>query len=133
MWRKAKEISRPVSSDIRKVVEISISNGRLDGFKKVAATFVERVKQLEPGTIGYEWYLRDDGSKCFVLEWYQDDGARMAHLANVQDLYEPLSEVSQITRIKVFGHASEELRQAQLPGTDFRSPWIGVVRWDKEQ
>lgn len=117
-----------MTGDIRKVVEISIFEGRLAQFKDIAAAFVERVKQLEPGTLGYEWYLSDDGSKCFVLEWYRDSEALMAHLANIRDLYAPLFEVCQITHIQVFGHPSEELRQAHLPGTHFLSPWIGVRR-----
>jgi hypothetical protein len=40
-----------MNGDIRKVVEISILEGRLDQFKEVAAAFVERVNQLEPSTL----------------------------------------------------------------------------------
>jgi quinol monooxygenase YgiN len=121
-----------MDDDIRKVVEVSIFPEKLDEFKEVATAFVERVRQLEPGTLSYEWYLNEDGSKCLILEWYRDSEALMAHLANIRDLYEPLFAVSEITRLEVFGHASAALREAHLPGTAFLSPWIGVRRWGQE-
>lgn len=117
-----------MTNHIRKVVEISITEGQLEEFKNVARIFIDRVNASEPDTLSYEWFLNDDGSKCYVIEWYKDSEALMTHLANIGDLYEPLFEVSEITRIEVFGDPSPEVKQAHMAGTKFMNYWAGVWR-----
>jgi hypothetical protein len=95
-----------MTQDIRKVVELTINEGRLDEFKQVA----------------------NECNKCYILEWYKDSQALLAHLDNIRDLYEPLFKVSHITRIEVFGNPSLKVRQAHLPGTKFFDYWAGIRR-----
>ena len=116
-----------MAEGIRKVVEVSINAGKLDIFKQVAARFIEKAN-TEPGTLSYEWFLNTDGSRCSILELYQDSEALLIHLKNVRDLYEPLFEVSQLTRVDVFGDSNAEVREAHLPGTNFYTHWDGFTR-----
>jgi quinol monooxygenase YgiN len=117
-----------MTQDIRKVVELTINEGRLDEFKQVANEFIQRVESSEPDTVSYEWFLDADGNKCYILEWYKDSQALLAHLDNIRDLYEPLFKVSHLTRIEVFGNPSLKVRQAHLPGTKFFDYWAGIRR-----
>jgi len=117
-----------MTQDIRKVVEVAIDEGRLDEFKQVANEFIQRVELSEPDTVSYEWFLDVDGNKCYILEWYKDSPALLAHLDNIRDLYGDLLEVSKITRLEVFGNPSIEVRQAHLPGTKFFDYWAGITR-----
>jgi quinol monooxygenase YgiN len=117
-----------MGKEIRKVAELSISEGKLDEFKDVAVMFIERVKSSEPNTLSYDWFLNDDKSRCVILERYKDSEALMVHLANIRNLYGPLFEVAEISRVQVFGDPSEEVRQAHLPGTEFLDHWAGIAR-----
>ena len=113
---------------ISKVVEISINTGMVAEFKEVATRFIERVNASEPDTLSYEWFLDTEGSKCYILEKYRDSETLLAHLENVRDLYEPILALSKITRIEVFGDASEEVKEAHIPGTKFFQYWSGFTR-----
>jgi quinol monooxygenase YgiN len=117
-----------MAQDIRKVVELTINEGKLDEFKQVANEFIQRVESSEPDTVSYEWFLAAGGKKCYILEWYRDSKALLAHLDNIRDLYEPLFKVSKITRLEVFGNPSLKVRQAHLPGTKFFEYWAGITR-----
>jgi quinol monooxygenase YgiN len=117
-----------MTDQIQKVVEVSIAEGKLDQFQIVAQRFIGRVDASEPDTLRYEWFLSEDGAKCYILELYRDSQALLSHLANIRDLYAPLFEVAQITRIEVFGAASEEVKQAHIPGTVFHDYWAGTRR-----
>lgn len=117
-----------MTQDIRKVVEVTINEGQLDEFKRLANIFIKRVKSSEPDTVSYEWFFDTDGKKCYILEWYRDSKALLAHLDNIRDLYEPLFKVSRITRLEVFGNPSLEVRQAHLPETRFFEYWAGIRR-----
>ena len=63
-----------------------------------------------------------------VLEWYKDSETLLAHLENVSNLYEPLLAISGISRIEVFGDASEEVKRAHLPGIKYFGYWAGFTR-----
>jgi quinol monooxygenase YgiN len=117
-----------MTQHIRKVVEVTINKGKLDKFKQVAKIFIERIELNEPDTVSYEWFLTADADKCYILEWYRDSKALLAHLDNIRDLYEDLIEVSKITRLEVFGNPSKEVRQAHLPETKFYDHWKGITR-----
>jgi quinol monooxygenase YgiN len=117
-----------VKNQIRKVVEISINQGKLAKFKEVSSQFIERVKTSEPDTLAYEWYFNEDQSKCYVIEQYRDSDALLIHMANIRHLYEPIFEVSEITRIEVFGDPSPEVREAHLEGTKYLNYWAGISR-----
>jgi quinol monooxygenase YgiN len=115
-----------VTNKIRKVVEISINEGQLKKFKNAAGHFIERVKSSEPDTLIYDWYFNVGESKCYIIEEYKDSEALLTHLANIRNLYKSLFEVSEITRIEIFGDPSTEVRQAHMAGTEFLRHWSGV-------
>ena len=114
---------------IRAKAEHSISDGKINEFKKLAAEIVDRVEANEPNTLSYEWFLSDDESKCYVVQVYEDSEAVLAHLANIGDLLGPFDEIAPLTGLMIFGSPSDELRQALEPvGPKILEHWFGFTR-----
>lgn len=114
---------------IRAVAEVSIPEGTIDEFKKLASEIIDRVEATEPETLSYEWFLSEDQRTCYVVQLYQDSEAVMAHLKNIGDLSGPLHELAPLTGLAVFGTPSDELRQALEPaGPRLFAHWNGVTR-----
>lgn len=99
-------------SAIGYVIELTINEGGLDTFKKLAAEYAAATEAGEPGTTTYQWYLAADGSKCLLHEAFTDSGALMQHLGNVGPSLPNLLAVSPITRVEVMGTPSDEAREA---------------------
>jgi hypothetical protein len=73
--------------------------------------------------------MRDDESKCYVVQTYKDSDAVMAHLANIADLMGSFHEVAPLTGLMLFGSPSDELRQTLEPvGVKIFEHWNGVTR-----
>lgn len=109
--------------------ELSISAGKIDEFKKLAAEMIKKVEANEPNIVSYDWFLSDDKSKCYVLERYKDSEAVLAHLGNIGEMMGPLLELAPITRLKLYGNPSDELRQAVEPfGPKVFEHWHGFTR-----
>lgn len=60
------------------VVEVAVRQGQLDALKALMEELVASAR-AEPGTLGYEWYVSDDGSTVHVHETYADSEATIAH------------------------------------------------------
>lgn len=114
---------------IRGYAEHSISEGKINEFRKLAAEIIDRVETTEPNTLSYEWFLSNDESKCYVVQIYKDSQAVMAHLGNIADLMGPFHEVAPLTGLMLFGSPSDELRQTLEPvGVKIFEHWNGVTR-----
>ncbi len=99
-------------SQVSYIVEFSIQDGQVESFKEKAQHYAHEVKADEPNTLGYQWYLSEDGSKCLVHETFTDSDALLAHLAHVGPTLPDLLEIAPITRLEVLGDASQEARAA---------------------
>jgi quinol monooxygenase YgiN len=120
---------REMTNYIRANAEHSISEGKINEFRKLAAEIIDRVEATEPNTLSYEWFLSNDESKCYVVQIYKDSEAVMAHLGNIADLMGPFHEVAPLTGLMIFGSPSDELRQTLEPvGPKIFEHWNGVTR-----
>jgi quinol monooxygenase YgiN len=118
-----------MTSYLRTDAELSIKEGKLDEFKELANPIIEKVDANEPNTLTYEWYLSEDGSKCYIVETFKDSDAVMAHLGNVGDMFGPLFEVAPLTGFKIYGSPSDGVRQTLEPfGAQFFEHFNGVTR-----
>jgi hypothetical protein len=114
---------------LRADAELSIKEGMLEEFKVLANAVIEKVKANEPNTLSYELYLSKDGSQCHVAETYRDSDAVMAHLGNIGEILGSVLEVAPLTRFKLYGNPSDEVRQALEPlGTQFFDEFSGFAR-----
>jgi len=94
--------------EIKAKALFKIKEGKLGEFKELIPQFISAVKEKDPGTIIYEWYLDEERMECVVLESYADSDAVMAHVANVGGLLQKSAEFGDLT-LEVFGNPSNEL------------------------
>ncbi|MDH3216344.1 MAG: antibiotic biosynthesis monooxygenase [Candidatus Krumholzibacteria bacterium] len=94
------------------VLEFTIKDGKVDEFKSMAAGYISTVKENEPGTLGYQWFLGESGNRCLLLETFSSSDAMLTHLANVGPSLPDLLAIAPITRVEVLGTVSDEARDA---------------------
>ena len=99
-------------SKVSYMIEFTIKEGKVDEFKSLAAGYVSAVKENEPGTLGYRWFLGEDGERCLLLETFSSSDAMLTHLANVGPSLPELLAIAPITRLDVLGTASDGARNA---------------------
>ncbi len=109
--------------------QLSIKEGKLEDFKALVNTMTEVTDVNEPNTLVYEWYINGDGSECHLLETFKDSDAFMVHLATVGHMFGELFESATMTRAKIYGSPTAELRQALDPlGVEYFPHFNGITR-----
>lgn len=120
--------------NIHLIAELAIGEGNLETFKALAEEIAAAVKSTEPGTLSYEWYITEDGTTCYVDEWYADAQAALAHLeGEVPRLLPAVLEVSELASLTVLSDIpSRELREKLTEfGGCFTSRCCGFMRQGK--
>ena len=102
-------------ADVEYLFELSIKEGKLAEFKEKAAGYTDAVRSGEPGTLEYQWWLSEDGSRCLLKEAFDSSESLLKHLENVGPALPDLLEIAPITRFEVFGDVSAEARAALEP------------------
>jgi quinol monooxygenase YgiN len=119
-----------VKHSVRLAVDLTIGNGKLDAFEKIARTMVAG-SQKEPGTLGYDWYLSADRKRCRLLETYADANAALAHFngAVVQELVPKLLENASVAGFEVYGDPGAQLTEMLAAfGAEIFGRWQGMDR-----
>jgi quinol monooxygenase YgiN len=112
------------------LVELTIHEGKLDVFKGIAQEMIAG-SQVEPGTLGYEWYLSSDGTRCRIVESYATRDDVLAHFTGpvVQQLVPKLVQHSRLDRFEVYGDPG--LKAAAMLaefGAEIFERWQGLNR-----
>ena len=94
------------------VIQWTINDGEIENFKSMASGFVSSVQEGEPGTLGYQWYIGEDGKHCLLEETFESSEALLTHLGNVGPSLPGILAIAPITRLEVRGNASAEAREA---------------------
>ena len=90
------------------VVDIAIKRGRVDDFRAAAEALFERT-QGEPGTLRYDYFISDDGTRNINIEVFKDADAFVFHNRNAADLVPALVDAGDILRIDVVGDVNDDL------------------------
>ncbi len=98
---------------IQWIVEFTIKRDKLHEFKRLVDEITGIVKEQESGTRGYQWYFDDEETKCIITESYSSPEAALAHLngEGVTKILPKLLEVSDITRLELYGDPGEEVQK----------------------
>jgi quinol monooxygenase YgiN len=116
-------------ASFRLIVRQGINPGKLDEFKELASKSIEGLAAAEPGTLGYEWFVTEDGRECYLNEFYVDSEAFLTHFAGVGPKIAAMLEVSSILEAVVLGDPSPEARETLSKlGARFCSPHAGFAR-----
>ena len=112
-------------SKLSYVLEFTVNDGMIEDFKTKAKSYIAAVRDSEPGTLGYNWYLQKDGQRCLLHETFTDSEALLTHLDNVGPSLPELLAFAPITRFEVFGTASEAVVSALASFGAVHFPHLG--------
>jgi len=97
-------------SNLQVSAMMKIRGGMLEVFKQHANECVQRVKEKDPGTIQYDWFISSDNTECEIRETYENSEAFLAHLSNLRDLLQILYEkFASDHSVAIYGDPSPEL------------------------
>ena len=94
------------------IVELSINEGKQAEFEKLAKEMIDGVRQSEPGTRKYQWFLSKKGNKCLVIETYDNSSSALTHTRGdaINKIFLPeILKIANVTRFEICGNPSEEL------------------------
>ena len=90
---------------------LTIREGKLEEFKRLAAQCMRSVRERDSGTLQYDWFFNDNHTECVVRETYRDSGSALEHIANLGPTMGALLSVCDMD-LEVFGSPSAELLKA---------------------
>lgn len=97
-------------SNLQVSANMRIRSGMLEDFKRHAAECVQRVKQKDPGTTQYDWFISSDNTECEIRETYKNSEGFLAHLSNLGDLLKTLYEkYASDHSVRIYGDPSPDL------------------------
>lgn len=115
---------------VRFTVDLTINAEKFDKFESIVQAMLAATEK-EPGTLGYDWCLSGDRTRCRLLETYVDANAVMAHMTGpaVRELVPKLLEVSSVNSFEVYGNPGPEAAQALAGfGAEIFELWQGLSR-----
>ena len=112
-------------SKVSYIIEFTIKDGEVDKFKSLKPGYITSVKENEPDTLRYQWYLSEDNKRGIVQETFTGSEALMTHLANVGPSLPELLAIAPITRLEVLGSVSDDARKALADFGAVHFPHLG--------
>jgi quinol monooxygenase YgiN len=106
-------------SRIMSVARFRIHPGRTEEFNVLAAECVRLVRQNDPATTLYEWFINDAQTECVAIDSYASSDAVLAHIRNVGPTMRKLRQLADVS-VDLLGSPSAELLEA----LQFRSDGI---------
>ena len=113
-------------SELQVTARIPIKAGELQQFEALAAACIRVARELDSGTLQYDWFINADKSECVVRERYRDSAAALEHVANLgEETRLALGEANM--RLEICGAASQALIDATSgPDTEFFDYFAGL-------
>jgi quinol monooxygenase YgiN len=104
-----------VDQQVRIRVSVTVHDGQLESFKRVAQEMVAAT-EAEPGTTQFEWFGSADGTSFTLLETYADAQAVEAHFTGpvVKGLVPKLVAVVSFTSYEIYGDPGEKVTEMAL-------------------
>jgi len=113
-----------MSDQIYWILEVAILPGQLENFRAVARDLIANTEP-EPGTLGYEWALSDDGTVCHIYERYQNSDAVVAHVKGFGAYAERFIQACRPTRFHIYGSPSAEVKAMLADFSPVYFPLLG--------
>ena len=118
-----------IGEQVSWITECAVKDGQEEAFRTLMEELVTSTRE-EPGTLGYEWYVSDDGSVVHLLERFADSEAAVAHLQGfLSGPARKFMSCVEVKRFTVYGAPSDAAKEALAPlGGKQLVPWGGFVR-----
>ncbi len=118
-----------MSKQVKVLVELTIAGNKTSEVRAMLPAIIEKVKHAEPGTSSYQWYINEAEARCYILEEFDNAGAWLAHLNNVEDSLPALFAIAPLTRWEAFGHVPGEIKdKVEALGAILHEPLAGFRR-----
>ena len=89
---------------------MKINHGMLEEFKQQAAKCISIAKEMDPGTLQYDWFISSDNTECEIRETYESSEALLAHVSNLREALRILFEkFASGHSVVIYGEPSAEL------------------------
>jgi quinol monooxygenase YgiN len=89
---------------------LKVRDGQLEGFKRQASEMMRHAREKDTGTLGYDWFLSNDGTECEVREAYVDADALVDHAFHVREARDVMfEEFAYGHKIAFYGEPSPRL------------------------
>jgi quinol monooxygenase YgiN len=98
-----------MTNQIYWILEVEILPRQLENFRAVARDLIASTEH-EPGTLGYEWNLNDDGTVCHIYERYKNSEALVTHVHGFGAFAERFMQACRPTRFHIYGNPSEDAK-----------------------
>lgn len=99
-------------SDYTWIVELAVKSGQKETFAALRQDMLSAIRTGEPGTLNYEFFGSDDGSRFHIYERYVDGAAFKTHLANFEKLFsERFGAAVEVSAFTVYGDPDAETRE----------------------
>ncbi|OFW60287.1 MAG: hypothetical protein A2133_10005 [Actinobacteria bacterium RBG_16_64_13] len=113
----------------RLIIRQGINVGKIYDFRKLAEEFTSCTQAEEPGTLGYEWFVNEDGSECYLNEYYRDSEAFLTHFASIGPKIGQMLTISPLLEAIVLGDPSAEVKRAlSMLEPKYYMPVVGFCR-----
>ena len=97
--------------ELQVTARMKIAAGQLDEFKTVAAACMKVAREMDSGTLQYDWFWNADQTACVVRETYRDSAAALEHVANLGEVTRAgLARVNM--SLEFYGDVSDALVEA---------------------
>jgi len=97
-------------SKIQVSAKMKINPGMLDEFKQQATKCISTVKEKDPGTLQYDWFISSNKTECEIRETYESSEAFLAHVSNLREPLRILFEkFASDHSVAIYGEPSPEL------------------------
>ena len=77
--------SQDTMSKIQVSAKMKIPNGLLEDFKQQIAECITKVREMDVGTLQYDWFLSSDKTECEFREGYESSEAALVHQSNLRE------------------------------------------------
>jgi quinol monooxygenase YgiN len=105
-----------MTNQIQYTGEATIAEGKTEEFKKIIPLLIEAVQKNEPGVNAFQVYLNADETKAYLIGWFKNSEAVLAHFATGGSLLpgSGFQAIITFTRLEVFGNLTKEAADAVL-------------------
>ena len=117
------------AGSIRLIVRQGIVPSKLDDVKQLAVELTCGVEENEPTTLGYEWFVDEAGTGCYLNEYYGSSEDFLLHFSNLGPKLEAMLALSPLQEMIVLGDPSPQIKEmlGHL-GAKFYAPTVGFCR-----
>ena len=117
------------AGSIRLIVRQGIMPGKLDEFKKLAEALTCGVEEAEPTTLGYEWFIDEAGTSCYLNEYYGSSEDFLMHFHGLGPKLDAMLAISPLQEAIVLGDPTPEASEVLAHfGAKIYKPSTGFCR-----